>query len=195
MERVFDRFINSLTKSFPLNEEEIQFLKESIPIKRLSKGEYLLIEGEISKSFFYNISGFVRLFYLSDGEERTAFFYPEGKFIGAYDSFRNQKPSNFFFQAVEDSEVAIFNYEVAEKMLVVHPNFEKLARLVMEEELMNLQEMVSSLITLSPEKRYVQLMQKNPGIFNKVPQIQIASYIGVKPESLSRIKKRVHNHL
>lgn len=91
--------------------------------------------------------------------------------------------------------MAIFNYEVAEKMLVVHPNFEKLARLVMEEELMNLQEMVSSLITLSPEKRYVQLMQKNPGIFNKVPQIQIASYIGVKPESLSRIKKRVHNHL
>ncbi len=174
----------------PLSPEEIAFVKELLPTKTFKKHEYLIRAGEVSKSFYYNVTGFVRLYYIIEGEEKTAYFYGEGSFISAYSSFMNQEPCAFFLQAAEDTEVVVISVEASEKLLAHSPKFEKLARIAMEEEMISLQEIIASLITLNPEKRYLQILERNPEIFQKVPQIQIASFLGVKPESLSRIKKR-----
>jgi len=181
-----------LSNYIPLEESDLNLLVELVPIRRYSKGEFLLRAGQTSKEFFFNISGFVRLYYLQQGEERTAYFYGERLFISAYESYVKQKPSNFYLQATEETTVAVIGVEAAQKLLSTAPKFEALARIAMEEELISLQDIIATLLTLSPEQRYLQLLERNPKIFQRVPQVYIASYIGVKPESLSRIKKRAH---
>ena len=189
-QKAFDQFINRLSSFLPLTQEEVALLHQWIPTRTLEKGDFLIKAGDISKSFFYNASGFVRLFYLIEGEEKTAYFYGEGTFISAYSSFIKQTPCSFFLQTTENTEVAVISVEASEALLAHSPKFEKLARIAMEEEMVSLQEIIGSLLTLSPEKRYLELLERNPEIFQRVPQMQIASFLGVKPESLSRIKKR-----
>ena len=192
MEKIdhFKAFTDYLSQSIPLEVDEIEFLQNTVPIKKYGKGEFLLQAGQISKEFFFNCEGFVRLYYLQEGEEKTAYFYGSNCFISAYSSFMRQKPATFFLQATEDTFVASISIESSEKILAFSSKFESLARLAMEEEMISLQEIIASLLTLRPEERYAEMLTKTPEVFQKVPQLQIASYLGVKPESLSRIKKR-----
>ena len=183
-------FIQHLQQFVSLNDMDIQFIKQIIPVQSFHKRELLLAEGEISKAFYFNLSGFVRLFYINKGEEKTAYFYPEKTFISAYASFTQQIPSQLNLQATESTTLAIISLEASRQLLAYSPKFEILARVAMEEELINHQEIIASLLTLNPEERYFHLLDKNPAIFQRVPQRQIASYIGVTAESLSRIKKR-----
>ena len=185
-----DRFIQHLTKYVNLSNEDITFITELIPIRTVEKNDFLIREGEVSSEFYYLSEGFVRLYYVQDGEEKTAYFYDKGTFISAYSSFMRQTPCNFYLQATESSSLAVIGLEVSQKLLDYSSKFERLARVAMEEEMVSLQEIIASLLTLRPEERYADLLKRNPEIFQKVPQLQIASYLGVKPESLSRIKKR-----
>lgn len=189
-QNILDKLVDYISSYVSLTQEEIDILSELTPTKTFKKGDVLLAAGDVSKSFFFNASGLVRLYYIVDGEERTAFFYTPNSFINPYSSFRKQEPSAYFLKALMDTDVVVFGYQATEQLLAKAPKFEKLARLIMEEEIMVLQEMIESLITLSPEERYNRLVDKNPEIFQMFPQVQIASFLGIKPESLSRIKKR-----
>lgn len=184
-------FINHLQKKVDLSSQDQDFILDNTRTEKLKRGDFLLKAGEISRAFFFNLQGFIRLFYLQNGEERTAYFYPENTFISAYSSFINQEPSEFYLQATEKSEVIIIGQEEAQKFLEYSPKFGQLARIAMEEELIHYQKMVSSLLTQKPEQRFELLLKERPEIFQRVPQVQIASYLGVKAESLSRIKKRL----
>lgn len=190
MPKVMRKFINHLSAKIALEKEEIDFIESSLTVTSIKRGNYLLEEGEVSKAFYFNLSGFIRLFYLQHGEERTAYFYPEGVFVSAYESFVKQTPSPFYLQATEASEVVVIGMEQAQQLLNFSPKFDALARIAMEEELISHQQMVAALLTQTPEERYFELLKRSPEIFQRVPQVQIASYIGIKPESLSRIKKR-----
>jgi len=187
---MIEPFINHISKFITLNSADLNLIASSVPVKSFKKGELLLKQGEISKEFYFNISGFVRLFYNQDGNEKTAYFYRPDEFISAYASFVNQVPSQFNLEATEDSQMAIISLENSVKLLTHDSKFEVLARIAMEQELINHQEIIASLLTMNPEARYLNLLNRNPEIFQKVSQIQIASYLGVQPESLSRIKKR-----
>ena len=184
-------FITHLNQFLSLSPEEEEKIKETLNIRQYSRGSLLLSEGDIAKSFYFNLSGFVRLFYTREGEERTAYFYPENTFISPYESFVRQQASAFSLQATEDTQVVEISVEASVKLLTFSPKFEALARIAMEDELIAHQKMIASLLTLSPEERYSQLLNEEPTIFQRVPQHYLASYIGVKPESLSRIKRRV----
>ncbi len=186
----FKKFVDHLNAYVPLTDDDISFIEGLIPVRTFQKGDFLLKAGQVSNAFFFNSSGFVRLFYLQDGAEKTAYFYGEGSFISAYSSFMRQQPCTFFLQATEETEVVVIDVEASQELLTYSSKFERLARIAMEEEMVSLQEIIASLLTLNPEERYAGLLEKNPLIFQKVPQIQIASFLGVQPESLSRIKKR-----
>lgn len=183
-------FITYLDRQISLTEEEKEFLKTLLPVKHYKKGTILLLEGQISQTFYFNITGFVRLFYVKNDEDNRAYFYPENTFVSAYESFVKQIPATLNLQAMEDTTLVEISRESAGKLLAFNSKFEILTRIALENELINHQNMIASLLSLSPEERYYQLLEEYPEIFQRIPQHYIASYIGVKPESLSRIKKR-----
>ncbi|MEO0470317.1 MAG: Crp/Fnr family transcriptional regulator [Bacteroidota bacterium] len=193
MNDAFSPFIEMLEARLPLSEADKRLLQENLRLCSYSKGEFLLRSGEISRAFFYNLSGFIRLFYVRNQIEKTAWFYAEGQFVSAYESYVRQTPSQLNLQAMEDSSVICISMEAAMRLLTHDPKFSVLARIIMEDELIAHQKMVASLISDRPEDRYQALLDENPAIFQRIPQHYIASFIGVTPESLSRIKKRLQN--
>ncbi|MEM7374731.1 MAG: Crp/Fnr family transcriptional regulator [Bacteroidota bacterium] len=188
---MIDALINYCNKHFPLSREERDFLKQHIPVRRVGKQKNLLSEGEVSTEFFFLIEGCIRLFYEVDSEEKTAFFYTEGEFVSSYESYTRQTPARHFLQTIEACTLAVISVELADQMLAEFPTFAHLARLAMEEELIIYQDILATFITLSPEQRYRNLLARKPELAQRVPQYLLASYLGVAPETLSRIRNRM----
>jgi len=185
-------FIEHLEQHLELTLEDKDMLYRTLSVKGYKKGNFILQEGQVSKAFFFNLKGLVRLFYNKGTSEVSAFFYPEGHFISAYESFIDQQPSTLSLQTIEASKIIRVSREAARALLAHSPKFGQLARWAMENELISYQKMVANLLRWSPEQRYRQLLEQNPELFARVPQQYIASFIGVSPETLSRIKKRWH---
>lgn len=177
----------------PLSEKEEAFIQSLLPVRNVPKGEYLLKEGDVSKAFWFNLSGIVRMYYTREGQARTTYFYEENTFISAYKSFTRQTPAQMNFQVLEDTLLAEIRVDMVPIILKFSSTFEALARIAMEEEMVVNQEIIASLLTKTPEERYAKLLAEKPALFQRISQHYIASYIGVAPESLSRLKKRVHN--
>ncbi len=133
------------------------------------------------------------MYYTVEGEEKTAFFYTENTFINSYQSFVHQVPANHNLQCIEPCKVAVISREIAYQLLEKFPKFETLSRMAMEEELATYQEIVASYVILNPEQRYVRLLETRPDLVARVSQRALAAYIGVSPESLSRIRKRIRD--
>lgn len=188
---MIDKLIEYISQFIPIGKEEIKVISSMVEVKEYKKGHTLLEEGMISRVSYFNLQGCVRLYYLVDGEEKTTFFFTENQFIASMRSFIKQKPSDHFLQCVEDCKLALIPYEVEKKLLEKYPKLESFARAILEEELGNYQEMLASYIISNPEQRYLNLMKNAPGLLQRVPQYQLASYIGIKAESLSRIRNRL----
>ena len=176
-----------------LNKEETQYMMDSIPVQEIGKNTLLLAAGEISKSFYFILNGSVRMYYDVDGVEKTAFFYFENSFVSSYESFTRQVPAKHNLQTLENTTVAVISSEVAMQLVDRFPKFEFLARIMMEEELIVYQEIISSFITLNAEQRYLKLLNEQHPILQRIPQHQLATYLGVTAETLSRIRKRINN--
>jgi CRP-like cAMP-binding protein len=176
-----------------LNKEETQYVMDSIPVQEIGKNTLLLAAGEISKSFYFILNGSVRMYYDVDGVEKTAFFYFENSFVSSYESFTRQVPAKHKLQTLENTTVAVISSEVAMQLVDRFPKFEFLARIMMEEELIVYQEIISSFITLNAEQRYLKLLNEQHPILQRIPQHQLATYLGVTAETLSRIRKRINN--
>lgn len=189
------QLINYILEFVPLKEAEIKEISDLIVVKEYPKGYALLKEGMISRISFFNLKGCIRLYFLIDGEEKTTFFYTENKFITSFRSFTQRQPSRYYLECVEDCTLALIPYELERKLLEKFPKLESFARMILEQELGNYQDMLSDYMVSSPEQRYLNLLNYNPDLLQRVPLFQLASYIGVKAESLSRIRNRVMKKL
>jgi CRP-like cAMP-binding protein len=174
-----------------LDDREIEAILSQVPVRNYKAGDVLLREGMIAKVSYFNLKGCVRLYYLIDGEEKTTFFYTENQFITSMRSFTTSTPADHYLECVEDCTLALIPYEVEKQLLNRFPRLETFARINLEQELANYQEMLSSFLISNPEQRYQNLLKNNPDLLQRVPLYQLASYIGVKAESLSRIRKRI----
>jgi len=170
---------------------QINEAMELIEIKTMKKGEHLLREGDISAKTYTIIKGCVRQYYLVDGIEKTTFFYTEGQSIYSPNSAAERIPAKYYLSCVEYSTLSVLTLENQEAMYRKFPVLESASRVSLREELHNYQEMLSTYITTNPEDRYLNLLKYRPELLNRVPQYQLASYLGVTPESLSRIRKRI----
>lgn len=183
-------YFSSLTT---LSNEEKEALEKSMEIQSFAKNSFLVKEGQKNINTFFVLQGLVRQFKLVNGEEISTYFYSENNWIIPLTSFVEQTNSGYFLQCLEDTDVVVGNEEKAQILFKHFPRFETLSRVVMEKAFTEQQNMFSSYITDSPEERYLKLMQSSPNLLQRVPLYQLASFIGVKPESLSRIRKRMAN--
>lgn len=183
--------VEVMSQLTPLTEEEEFAIENSFPIKTFNKGTYLLTEGQVAKEAYFVIEGYVREYKLSDGEEKTTAFHTENQSVINFDSITNQNPSKINFVCMENTTVAILNTEKEKDLYEKHPRFETFCRSGVEQMVGIKQEQLAEFITLKPEQRYLKLQEERPELVNRVPQYQIASYLGIKPETLSRIRARL----
>lgn len=183
--------VEMMSNYVDLTEEEKQGILDAFPIKSYLKGTILLKENEIAEDAFCVIKGCIREFSFVDGDEKTSNFYTESQTAVNFDSMANKKPSRYLFICVEDTTVGIMNAEKENELYKQFPRFGELCRVEMEKILGANQEEMMLFINSTPKERYLNLLENRPDLIQRVPQYQLASYLGVKPETLSRIRKRV----
>jgi len=174
-----------------LSEAEAQVILENIQFKAYKKGDILLREGQISNLCYFNMKGCVRQYYLIDGEEKTTNFYTEGQPISPNEGAFKKKPSKFYLSCVEDCILSVGTPEDELRFFQKYPQFEMVCRIAVEDELGKSQHDFAAFMLSNPEERYMNLIKTRPELIERVPQYQLASYLGIKPESLSRIRKRI----
>ena len=175
-----------------LTPDEVDIVVKHTVVKSFPKGHILLEEGQTARNCYAVIKGCVREFYLMEGEEKTTAFFTEGEPVNSFSSYSNQIPSKHYLQCSEDSILTIGNQSLVDDMCLRIPRLTDFLKHEVEKEAGKLQERMATFMTSTPEQRFQHLLATNPALMNRVPQHQIASYLGISPESLSRIKKRLY---
>jgi CRP-like cAMP-binding protein len=190
-QKMNNKLINYFLKLTNLTTDEINVLSESMIIKSLPKGHLLLKEGQYNNDTYFVLDGLVRQYKLIDGNEITTNFFSEEQWIISLENFKIKTPSKYNLICVEDTSLVIGNEQKAQELFKQFPRFETISRQIMETVFLEQQNLMTTYITDKPEQRYLKLLKSRPEIFQRVPQYDIATYIGVKPESLSRIRKKL----
>jgi CRP-like cAMP-binding protein len=186
-----NKLINYLQKITNLTAEESNLLSDSMVEKQLKKGSFLIKEGQYENDSFFVTEGLVRQYKIVEGDEITTNFFTEEQWIINFETVEGKTISKYNLLCVEDTTVVIGDEEKAVELFKQFPKFERVSRQIMETVFKEQQEQMVSHLTDKPEKRYLKLLKTRPDIFQRVAQYDIASYIGVKPESLSRIRKKL----
>lgn len=174
-----------------LSPEEVDIIVENTNIQSYPKGTILLKEGQVSQNCYMVIEGLVREYRIVDGIEKTTAFYSEFQPVNSYSSSSNNTPAKHFLICAEDSTLTLGTEQLEQDMIKRIPRLETVIRQEVERVTGLYQDELSDFITSSPEQRYQKLLQERSELLNRVPQHQIASYIGVSPEHLSRIRKKL----
>ncbi len=192
MQNIFDNpLIQYISQFTRLTEQEATDFMKTIDVRSFEKGHYLLKEGEIKDVCCFVLKGCVRQFYIVDGVEISTNFYTEGQPVPAHEGKTNNEPAKYYLYCNEDCTVTTGTL-VEENVLA--DNFPKITNSItpsFEFLLTKQQEHMANFIIKSPEERYKHLLETRPELVDRVPQYQLASYLGIKPESLSRIRKRI----
>lgn len=179
-----------MSRYVTLTREEEQAIVELDIFKTVKKGTVLLEEGQKSQKGYFVLKGCIRVYYVIEGEEKTTAFYTELQGLTP-SCVPSGQASEYFVATTEDCILLIADSSMETEMFARFPKFETLCRILSEELLMQQQMDFNDYKTSSPEQRYLALMEKRPDLIQRVPQHQLASYLGVKPQSLSRLKARI----
>jgi CRP-like cAMP-binding protein len=179
-----------ISKYITLDDKEKNALLELEIFHSVKKGTPLLKEGQKSNNGYFVLEGCIRSYYIKDGEERTTAFYTEMEGITP-NCVITKQPSEYYVAASEDCILTISNPDMESEIFEKFPKFETLCRVLSEELLAKQQINFDDFKTSTPEQRYLNLVEKRPDLVQRVPQHQLASYLGIKPQSLSRLRARI----
>jgi CRP-like cAMP-binding protein len=182
-----------LSKYVTVPADELENITDKFKSKTIRKNDYLLRQGDTCKDLVFVQKGCLRLYYLKDDIEVSVWFaFPHSSAIEIY-SFISENPSDYFLQAIEDSEVLFLSKTELNKLYQHYPKMQEMMRRFWEDVILNLINRFTALQKDSAEKRYLDLLDK-PAYMETIPQKYLASFIGVTPTSLSRIRKKIVQH-
>ena len=185
-----DILFDFIAKYISLNEDEKNALLSLDIFRSVKKGTILLNEGQKSKDSYFVLKGCLRKYYIIDGEEKTTAFYTEMDAITPHCVISNT-PSEYYISCTEDTILTVSDADIGAEMNSKFPKFDLMCRMLSEELLVKQQINFDEFKTSSPEQRYLNLLEKRPDLIQRVPQHQLASYLGIKPQSLSRLRARI----
>ena len=188
-----DKIVAYFSRIAPLTAEEAEAVKSSSVIKEYKKGTEILRVGQVSNNTYLVLKGLVRQYHLSEGEEKVSAFFVEDDWVISLNDPENPQPSPHSWVCEEDCTLLIGDDASANDLFAKFPRLESIARRVLETTFLDYQRKVAAYLADAPEQRYLRLQESNSILLQRVPQYQLASYLGVKPESLSRIRKRLAN--
>jgi CRP-like cAMP-binding protein len=179
-----------ISKYVSLTEDETNAIISLDIFRSVKKGTILLKEGQKSKDSYFVLKGCIRTYYVLDSEEKTTAFYTEMEALTP-PCVISKTPSEYYIICVEDTILTVSNSDMEVEINSKFPKFETICRILAEELLAKKQIDFDEFKTSSPEQRYLNLIQKRPDLIQRVPQHQLASYLGIKPQSLSRLRARL----
>ena len=186
---MFDEIDRFVAKYIQLTEEEKAFFHSLLRHRKVPKKTFLLQEGEVCDFEAFILKGLIRTYYLDkEGVETILLFAVEDWWASDITSFSERKPSNLFIETLEECELLTINYVDKSRLFEKVPAFERMFRLLVQRSLSVLQQRFYSSISETAEERYKQFLEKYPLVAQRVPQHQIARYIGVSPEFLSKVR-------
>ncbi|MBL7825294.1 MAG: Crp/Fnr family transcriptional regulator [Saprospiraceae bacterium] len=183
--------INIFRKFTDFDDSELEIIMPYFEFKKFKKKSILLDIGKRSDEVFYLIKGCIRLYCEKNGEELSTYFFTENMFAGSYDSFISRKPSKVAIETLEACEVLVLTHQAQEELYKVFPKMNEFIRKAIEQRFVILHDLFISYLLNSPEERYKALLKDQPELLQRIPQHQIASFLGITRVSLSRIRSRL----
>jgi CRP-like cAMP-binding protein len=179
-----------ISKYVSLTEEEKNAIISLDIFHSVKKGTVLLKEGQKTKESYFVLKGCIRTYYIIDGEEKTTAFYTEMEALTP-PCVVSKTPSEYYISCTEDTILSVSNVDMEAEVNRKFPKFDIMCRVLSEELLAKQRIDFDEFKTSSPEQRYLNLLQNRPDLIQRVPQHQLASFLGMKPQSLSRLRARV----
>jgi len=175
-----------------LSANDRLLIEKFFSYRKLRKKQYLLQEGEICKNLVFVLKGLLRTYNIDEkGNEHMSIFGWEGWWISDFNSFLSGEPAVFNIDAIEESELLMLSRQDYEALTLAVPIMDRYFRILYQNSLVTKERRLMSTITHTAEERYLELSASNPKIIERIPQNLIASYLGIAPETLSRIKKNL----
>lgn len=188
---MIDRFLDHVKRFIPLSVVEEQSIANYLEVKSLKRKDYLLSQGDTCTASYFVQSGCLRMYFLKEsGQEQITHFALENWWLNDQLSLELQQPTDFFIQAVEDSEVAILSRKNQEALLDAFPRLERYFRIVAQRAYGASQRRIRYLYYQNAEERYNHFAGSFPGFVQRVPQYMLASYLNITPEVVSKIKAK-----
>ena len=175
-----------------ISDEKLQKYCSAFTVQKIKKKDFLLKEGDICEAEGFVLSGCFKVFRTdSNADDQILYFAVEDWWISDSDSFINQIPSQLNIQAIEDSEILLISKEDKERLYLEIPEIEKLMRLKFQMSIIALQRRIIDNLSKPSDERYQDFLNKYPKTAHRLTNIQIAAYLGVTPEFISRIRRKI----
>ncbi|TDX00335.1 Crp/Fnr family transcriptional regulator [Dinghuibacter silviterrae] len=179
----------AFARILPLPDDEWQAFVPLLDVRHHRKGDFLIREGQVAGHIYFLYNGATRNYFLKDGKEYTVDFHFKGDFVAAYLSFITREPSPVFIECLEDTETVAIAYDPLQEFYRHSHQGERIGRLMAEHQYVRRLRREMDILALTAEERYKQLLDKHPGLISALSVKHLSSYLGIQPESLSRIRK------
>lgn len=175
----------------PLDDAEWSDFSQALHLKTYKKGEFLIRDGEVENQLYFLNTGATRHYFIRDGKEFTVDFQFAGDFVTAYYSLITREPSRVFVEVLEDTTVVVIDYHVLQSFYARSHHGERIGRLMAEYQYVKRLRREMDLLSRTAEERYTGLLQRAPQLVSTISVKHLSSYLGIQPESLSRIRKQL----
>ncbi|HEX5001712.1 MAG TPA: Crp/Fnr family transcriptional regulator [Bacteroidia bacterium] len=184
--------INYFENYLPFTEKEKSVVEEYFKERRIKRRQFILHEGDVCRHTTFVIEGCFRTYMMDEkGKEHNLQFAIENWWIGDIGSFHSEKPSRLFIEAIENAVILQCKKEDLLKLFEDYPKFNRIFRVLAENAMVSLQNRILQNISSTAEERYIDFVERFPHFINRISNVQIASYLGVTPEFLSAIRKKI----
>jgi CRP-like cAMP-binding protein len=185
----FTNIKTALDQFLRLEESELAEISATFSLKKMKKGDFLTSQGQVENFIYFLNEGATRNYFIRDGKDFTVDFHFAGDFVTGYYSLITREPSEVFIEALSDIEAVAISYHSLKEFYIKYHNGDKLGRLIAEYQYVKRIRKEMELLSQTAEQRYVSLMQRNPALIRDVSVKHLSSFLGIHPESLSRIRK------
>lgn len=196
MQNAINTYISSVKALCPkVTNTELNYLESGLTVSELKSKHFYIHANVIQKEIGFIFSGLLRAYYIdNDGNEISVNFIRENMYATHYSAFITQTPGKYYFQCIEPSVIVNLSYKHIQEGYERFPILERYGRLVAEEVLKAQQKRIESFLFKNAETRYLEFIQGNPDLFNRVSLSHLSSYLGIERQSLTRIRKKLaHN--
>lgn len=182
---------NAISNLIKFTDSEWLVISKDFIEKKIEKGDFLIEEGEYCNYVGFIDQGLLSYYYLVDGKKYIRGFFFDNDFISSYTSFLTNEKSKSYIEALENTSITLIHKDKLSQLYQKNSKFQQLGRMFTEHLFMLVSEKYEDLLLKSPEERYLNLIENRSNVIQSIPQYLIASWLGITPEALSRIRKRL----